>query len=129
MAPLIPLTSHGPLMYQEGNPHLSTRIQYQRYTWGYTLYCVKYITDYVNIMMFHQANASVNRILHITDIHWDPQYTEGLSTQCNEPLCCRPPNQKGTKFMHTVYWIGSMYTVQMQLFYGMSGSHNIVSDL
>ena len=32
------------------------------------------------------------RILHLSDIHIDLEYTEGLSTNCREPLCCRPPN-------------------------------------
>ncbi|XP_019855309.1 PREDICTED: sphingomyelin phosphodiesterase-like isoform X3 [Amphimedon queenslandica] len=36
-----------------------------------------------------------NRILHISDIHWDPQYTPGLQARCDEPLCCRPPLPKG----------------------------------
>ena len=28
-------------------------------------------------------------------MHWDPYYTPGLSNDCGEPLCCRPPNPKG----------------------------------
>lgn len=34
------------------------------------------------------------RILHVSDIHFDPEYTVGLAVECGEPLCCRPPNAK-----------------------------------
>ncbi|KAL5489340.1 hypothetical protein EMCRGX_G018423 [Ephydatia muelleri] len=40
--------------------------------------------------------SPVNRILHLSDIHYDPLYTPGLTNQCGEPLCCRTPNAKGT---------------------------------
>ncbi|XP_065888775.1 sphingomyelin phosphodiesterase-like isoform X2 [Dysidea avara] len=33
------------------------------------------------------------KILHLSDIHVDLLYTEGLTTECGEPLCCRPPNK------------------------------------
>ena len=41
-----------------------------------------------------QVNTT-NKILYISDIHWDPQYTPGLQARCDEPLCCRPPLPKG----------------------------------
>ena len=47
-------------------------------------------------MQLPAKGASKTRILHITDIHHDALYTEGLSTQCGEPLCCRPPNKPDT---------------------------------
>ena len=31
----------------------------------------------------------------MSDFHFDPLYTPGLSSDCGEPLCCRPPNEKG----------------------------------
>uniref|UniRef100_A0AC35TP54 Sphingomyelin phosphodiesterase n=1 Tax=Rhabditophanes sp. KR3021 TaxID=114890 RepID=A0AC35TP54_9BILA len=31
------------------------------------------------------------RVLHITDIHIDPSYTEGTEADCTEPECCRVP--------------------------------------
>mmetsp|Transcript_7707 Transcript_7707/g.19458 ORF Transcript_7707/g.19458 Transcript_7707/m.19458 type:complete len:608 (-) Transcript_7707:1788-3611(-) len=34
-------------------------------------------------------------VLHITDVHVDELYTEGLDTACGEPICCRPPNKPG----------------------------------
>ena len=37
----------------------------------------------------------MNRILHLSDFHYDSAYTPGLSNDCGEPLCCRPPNQNG----------------------------------
>ena len=32
------------------------------------------------------------KILHLSDIHIDLEYTEGLNANCEDPLCCRPPN-------------------------------------
>lgn len=29
------------------------------------------------------------KILHISDVHWDPEYQEGSNANCKEPLCCR----------------------------------------
>lgn len=43
-----------------------------------------------------KSGSPVIRILQLTDIHYDPLYTEGLSNDCGEPLCCRPPNKKGS---------------------------------
>jgi len=37
------------------------------------------------------ANPSMY-VLHVTDIHVDPLYTPGLTADCGEPICCRPPN-------------------------------------
>ncbi|XP_051973403.1 sphingomyelin phosphodiesterase-like [Xyrauchen texanus] len=34
-----------------------------------------------------------SRILFLTDIHWDAEYTEGSVVDCKEPLCCR--NESG----------------------------------
>ena len=28
-------------------------------------------------------------MLHITDIHLDPDYSVGSNAECGEPLCCR----------------------------------------
>ena len=39
-----------------------------------------------------QPDVPVIRILHLSDIHIDLEYTEGLNAECGEPLCCRPPN-------------------------------------
>ncbi|RCN32059.1 Ser/Thr phosphatase family protein [Ancylostoma caninum] len=36
------------------------------------------------------------KVLHLTDIHLDMQYTPGLEAKCSEPQCCRPqqsPNE------------------------------------
>jgi sphingomyelin phosphodiesterase len=35
------------------------------------------------------------KVLHITDVHVDMNYTIGLSNDCGEPICCRPPNPVG----------------------------------
>lgn len=42
-----------------------------------------------------EAGSPVLRILHLSDIHWDMNYTAGLSNDCGEPICCRPPNKPG----------------------------------
>ena len=42
-----------------------------------------------------QVGSPVNRILHLSDIHWDQNYTVGLTNDCGEPICCRPPNKPG----------------------------------
>ncbi|XP_062910870.1 sphingomyelin phosphodiesterase [Mobula hypostoma] len=34
--------------------------------------------------------APVTRVLFLTDIHWDRDYTEGSNPDCRDPLCCRP---------------------------------------
>lgn len=28
-------------------------------------------------------------MLHLADIHWDPEYLEGSNSDCTDPLCCR----------------------------------------
>lgn len=65
-----------------------------------------------------QAGSPVTRILHLSDFHWDPAYTPGLTNDCGEPLCCRVPNPPGKWLSHilcyhsqlviywTVYWTG-----------------------
>lgn len=29
------------------------------------------------------------KVLHLSDLHWDPEYLEGSNANCHEPLCCR----------------------------------------
>ncbi|XP_032779473.2 sphingomyelin phosphodiesterase [Daphnia magna] len=29
------------------------------------------------------------KVLHLSDIHWDPEYLEGSNAVCGDPLCCR----------------------------------------
>uniref|UniRef100_V5GSZ1 Sphingomyelin phosphodiesterase n=1 Tax=Anoplophora glabripennis TaxID=217634 RepID=V5GSZ1_ANOGL len=44
-------------------------------------------------------------ILHISDIHYDPLYTPGKSSQCGEPLCCQDDQPDGTDDSNTCgYW-------------------------
>jgi len=40
-------------------------------------------------------NSPKKYILHVTDIHFDPEYLVGSSSKCGEPLCCRKSNGKG----------------------------------
>ncbi|XP_030745687.1 sphingomyelin phosphodiesterase-like [Sitophilus oryzae] len=45
-------------------------------------------------------------ILHISDIHYDPLYTEGKNKNCDEPLCCQSDQEDGSKEEGTAcgYW-------------------------
>ncbi|XP_064389066.1 sphingomyelin phosphodiesterase-like isoform X2 [Halichondria panicea] len=51
-----------------------------------------------------KPGSPVNGVLHISDLHWDSMYTPGLSNDCGEPLCCRPPNKPGTGSTAAGYW-------------------------
>ncbi|KAI1903453.1 hypothetical protein AGOR_G00027350 [Albula goreensis] len=37
-----------------------------------------------------------NRVLFLTDVHWDKDYAEGSSADCKEPLCCRNASDHST---------------------------------
>ena len=39
-----------------------------------------------------QPGSPVSKVLFLSDIHFDKNYTAGLNAECSEPLCCRPPN-------------------------------------
>ena len=39
-----------------------------------------------------QPGSPVSKVLYLSDIHFDKNYTVGLNAECGEPLCCRPPN-------------------------------------
>ncbi|CAB5373212.1 sphingomyelin phosphodiesterase [Rhizophagus irregularis] len=34
-------------------------------------------------------------VVHLSDWHFDPEYSEGYEVNCGEPVCCRPPNAFG----------------------------------
>jgi sphingomyelin phosphodiesterase len=51
-----------------------------------------------------EPGSPVTGVLHITDIHYDPLYTPGLTRDCGEPLCCRPPNAQGNSSTAAGYW-------------------------
>lgn len=40
-----------------------------------------------------KENSPTFKVLHLTDIHYDPLYTEGANAICKEPLCCRDKDQ------------------------------------
>ena len=39
-----------------------------------------------------QPGSPVSKVLYLSDIHFDKNYTAGVNAECGEPLCCRPPN-------------------------------------
>ncbi|XP_065887574.1 sphingomyelin phosphodiesterase-like [Dysidea avara] len=49
-------------------------------------------------------NGSIIRVLHLSDIHIDLQYTEGLRADCGDPLCCRPPNHPAPPGRPAGHW-------------------------
>lgn len=51
-----------------------------------------------------KPGSPVNRILLLSDTHFDPYYTPGLSNDCGEPLCCRVPNPIGSGSTAAGYW-------------------------
>jgi len=44
------------------------------------------------------------RILHLSDLHFDPYYTPGTNANCDEPVCCRPINGVGKGDNAAGYW-------------------------
>ncbi|KAF2072539.1 hypothetical protein CYY_006156 [Polysphondylium violaceum] len=38
----------------------------------------------------------VKRILHLSDVHVDTLYVEGMNSDCGEPICCRAANGPGS---------------------------------
>ncbi|KAF5302830.1 hypothetical protein FQA39_LY02010 [Lamprigera yunnana] len=44
------------------------------------------------------------KVLHLTDLHWDPEYVEGTNANCKEKLCCR--NSSTTKPLGVIYPAG-----------------------
>ena len=69
------------LMFQ--SLHLPTHQMYQTLVAWSKLYIHIFLT---------QPDVPLIKILHLSDIHLDLEYTEGLNAKCGEPLCCRPPN-------------------------------------
>lgn len=49
---------------------------------------------------------STFKILHVSDIHMDPLYTQGKVKSCNEPLCCQVDQEDGDSNTGNVcgYW-------------------------
>ncbi|XP_046446656.1 sphingomyelin phosphodiesterase-like [Daphnia pulex] len=35
------------------------------------------------------AGSPTVKVLHLADIHWDPEYLAGSNAECGDPLCCR----------------------------------------
>uniref|UniRef100_A0A1X7T6Y9 Sphingomyelin phosphodiesterase n=1 Tax=Amphimedon queenslandica TaxID=400682 RepID=A0A1X7T6Y9_AMPQE len=71
---------------------------------------------------------NTNKILHISDIHWDPQYTPGLQAKCDEPLCCRPPLPKGESNNSAGYWGEPLCDLPMQTLINLMEHLNDTQD-
>jgi len=44
------------------------------------------------------------QVLHLTDIHYDPEYKVGSLADCDEPICCRDELQGGSSAPGAGYW-------------------------
>ncbi|XP_050417111.1 sphingomyelin phosphodiesterase [Patella vulgata] len=44
-----------------------------------------------------KASSPTLRVLQLSDIHLDMLYKVGTNAECNEPLCCRPPDGQPAK--------------------------------
>lgn len=46
------------------------------------------------------------KLLHLSDIHYDPEYLPGSSAKCNEPLCCQRDSTAKENYSEIVagYW-------------------------
>lgn len=43
-------------------------------------------------------------VLHLTDIHYDPDYRQGSWAECSEPICCRDDAPAGSQSVGAGYW-------------------------
>ncbi|KAH8407108.1 hypothetical protein KR222_006554, partial [Zaprionus bogoriensis] len=43
-------------------------------------------------------------VLHLTDIHYDPDYRSGSLADCDEPICCRDELPTGSNAVGAGYW-------------------------
>lgn len=48
-------------------------------------------------LLFKANSTNIYNVLHISDIHYDPRYTPGKTTQCGAPLCCQDDQDDGTE--------------------------------
>lgn len=46
----------------------------------------------IQAMDLPKAGAPTFKVLHLSDTHYDPYYSEGSNADCAEPLCCRLTN-------------------------------------
>ena len=44
---------------------------------------------FFKLIFLDQIGAPTLKVLHLADVHWDPDYLEGSNAVCGEPLCCR----------------------------------------
>lgn len=42
------------------------------------------------LFVFQEEGKKPFKILQISDVHYDPLYTEGKSLDCEAPICCQP---------------------------------------
>lgn len=72
--------------------------------------------------------SSLMRIVHLTDIHWDPEYVSGSNSDCGEPLCCRavqgPPSGANTTCGYWGDYAGDTNTALLDSYLAFAKSLN-----
>lgn len=53
----------------------------------YQIICV--IGEFLQNCFRLQQGSPTVKVLHLSDLHWDPDYLEGTNTQCGDPICCQ----------------------------------------
>jgi sphingomyelin phosphodiesterase len=44
---------------------------------------------------YPKASNRTMRVLHLSDLHYDPDYKVGAEAECNRPVCCHKDSQRG----------------------------------
>lgn len=61
-----------------------------RHDWSISFYDTEKLSSHLTTPP--ADNVPKLKVLHITDIHYDPYYQEGSNSDCDFPLCCRASN-------------------------------------
>ena len=54
-------------------------------------------TQKSQVLLFNQPGAKTIKVLHVADLHWDPEYLEGSNANCADPMCCRATSGIATR--------------------------------
>lgn len=46
--------------------------------------------------MLQSSGKKTFKVLHITDLHYDPNYVSGRQKNCHRPVCCQNDQPEGT---------------------------------
>ena len=106
--------------------YICSMAQYCNLT-GYTKYSTPYsyhVAKNVNIREKNVKDNEIGFMFHISDLHLDPYYTEGTSTDCGRPVCCHTWWGKG----NATQWSGYSCDTSPALFDSMLENMVIVNS-